>query len=298
MMREARREKPDLFPYLSELNIDILKYDIDDAANKTPEQRRRERVGRSTQEIPDLAQRMGLIQKRVNTSNPDLINPGLNRTGLKGEPRPASDTVVEKIAEGLSHLATTCPPPAFIDSFHASGDYSEISTDRFRFGISVANEAINVHLVSELIAVKQTASQISDQMHRKFLACQDRRAVVVGDIVVTESELGLVARESGRRVNSKRDAKALRTDWSSLMNILYFERQHRYARILQVSTNTPRSGVAIAIHALAMHLAEDLTGEKSSSSGERFRHLLAGVEGVLLLYEKLTRDFIVTTSKK
>lgn len=61
-LRGIRREKPDLFSYVSEVTIDILKYGIENAESKSQDQRRRERVGRNVDEIPNLAVLIGLIK--------------------------------------------------------------------------------------------------------------------------------------------------------------------------------------------------------------------------------------------
>lgn len=61
----ASRPQPDIYAYLEELTLDLLKYRIRDAIDKTPAQRALERLHSRANEHPDLARRFRLPSREA-----------------------------------------------------------------------------------------------------------------------------------------------------------------------------------------------------------------------------------------
>jgi len=59
-MRQVREKSPDIYDYLVQTTLDMLKYDLDNVENKTPIRRAIERRFKKVREIPNLHELMKL----------------------------------------------------------------------------------------------------------------------------------------------------------------------------------------------------------------------------------------------
>lgn len=104
-----------------------------------------------------------------------------------GSPAPRHENSPENIDSLCEHLANTLalkaigwPPQELIAKERKESGYEGMSEDRLRFGLSIANEVINIWLINECIPTPHRSKQIIDLVHRAFFKLQDKKEIKIG----------------------------------------------------------------------------------------------------------------------
>ena len=203
------------------------------------------------------------------------------------------DSLLEKLAEALAHNATIYPPAELFPKLLSQSGYKGISEDRLRFGLSIANEVLNIWLINTCIPLPHRAKQVIDMVHRAFFEAQGRKEIRIGDFIVTASELSQIAREIEEGSNERvSNVSEIRTSWWSLMDMIYLSRQKTYYEVLQRAPSSNLSEGIGPTTIVALELATHLTGADARSGGDSFVKLTGGLDAFLTGYAKRTREML------
>lgn len=212
---------------------------------------------------------------------------GSPRTRHENSPE-SIDSLCEHLANTLALKAIGWPPQKLLES-----GYEGMSEDRLRFGLSIANEVINIWLINECIPTPHRAKQLVDLVHRAFFKLQHKKEIKIGDFIVTSAELSQIANEidpssTGRISN----IQTVSTTWWTLMDMVYLSRQRTYYDSLQATAGSQAPDGFGPITHVAIELATHLTGTDATSGGDSFVQLTRVLEASLALYEKFVRKFL------
>ncbi len=203
------------------------------------------------------------------------------------------DSLLQKLAEAIAHNATIYPPAELFAKLLSESGYRSIPEDRLRFGLSIANEVLNIWLINDCIPLPHRAKQIIDSVHRAFFNRQGKKEITVGEFIVTTAELSQIAREIDGASNERvANVQAIRTNWWSLMDMIYLSRQKTYYEALQSAPSSNLSDGFGPTTIVAFELATHLTGADAKSGGDSFVKLAAGLDAFLTAYAKRTREML------
>lgn len=207
--------------------------------------------------------------------------------------RESIDGLLEKLAKALAHNATIYPPTELFARLMSESGCKAIPEDRLRFGLSIANQVLTIWLINDCIPLPHRAKQVIDLVHRAFFEAQVNKEIQIGDFIVTDAELSEIAREI-ERVDSEHvsTVQAIRTNWWSLMDMIYPSRQKTYYEALQSAFSSELSDGFGATTAVAFELASHLTGTDAKSGGNSFVKLTGGLDAFLTCYAKRTREML------
>lgn len=209
-----------------------------------------------------------------------------------GKPKIATvDASILETAEILAHGATSFPSDEDLEEVLTATGWTSIPAARLRFGVSIANEVLNMWQINNVIALEATAERLIDELHRVYFTLQDKRRVRVGELVTEPDELAYVRqyieRASGENVPN---TPTVNTTWWSLMDMVYLYRQEAYVRALQFySKETAPRGVRPTSF-LAMELTTHLTGLRMTSSNVLLTLLVARLDNFLDTYANRARS--------
>ena len=139
------------------------------------------------------------------------------------------DDLYKELAEAIARNATIYPPAEVIAKLLSQTGYKSIPEDRLRFGLSIANEVINIWLVNDCVPLPHRAKQIVDFAHHFFFEAQSRKDIWIGDFIINTAELSQIAREIEQASNGGvTNVQGIRTNWWGLMDMIYLSRQKIY----------------------------------------------------------------------
>ena len=201
---------------------------------------------------------------------------------------------IQQLADALAHNATTFPPSESLSRFISESEYRRLSKDRLRFGISIANEVINVKLINTCTSFSDRAKVLIDLVHHAFFKIQGKKDIRIGDIIVAPAELSQISREIQPSTNGYiSNVQQVRTNWWSLMDMVYLSRQQTYYEALKAwdGSKLPSAGISPTT-LVASLLASHLTGADAKSGGDSFITLTVGIDAFLTIYANRTRDML------
>lgn len=282
-LRNLRGKNPAwLYDYSATYGLDLFKYRLPQWTMKLP---------------PILRAPLRLFSDAPSKEIPNLYKL-LRRDRGSSDPRheknqESVDGLSEQLSEALAHNATIYPPSESFTGLLSQSGYRGISEDRLRFGLSIANEVLNIWLINDCIPLPHRAKQTIDLVHRAFFKNQGKKEIRIGDFIVTAAELSQIAREIGGVSNDRvSNVQAIRTNWWSLMDMIYLSRQQTYYDALQNAADSKLSHEFGPTTFVAFELAKHLTGADMKSGGDSFQKLTAGLASFLAIYAQSTREML------
>ena len=179
-----------------------------------------------------------------------------------------------ELAEVLAYNATTFPPDEVLGDYLAETGYGHIPGSRFRFGLSIANEVINIVLVNELFPTATHLERLVDTLHEAFYARHAKTNIGVGELIVAPDEIEYVRHYMETATDSSFvDAKSVGTTIWSMLDVVYLPRQEAYQKALELGrlfahlSQLPDGYTPMTY--VALKLATHITGETKDSGAKR-----------------------------
>lgn len=227
---------------------------------------------------------------------------GTNQAGVQGDAPAAGrheagpesiDGPCEQLANTLALKAIGWPPQKLLAELRHESGYEFLSESCLRFGLSIANQVLNVWLLNKCIPTPHRAKQLIDSVHRAFFKLQHKTSILIGDFIVTGVELSQITNEI--EISSKgrvSNVKSITTTWWTLMDMVYLSRQSTYYDALENAAGWPSVDGSGPVTRLAFALATHLTGLDTESGGRSFIRFTGSLDALLALYEKHMREFL------
>ena len=227
---------------------------------------------------------MSLFRKMFGAGLSDIQHDNL-RENIQG--------LYQQLADSLAQKAVNWPSPEFIAEIQRQSGCVNMPEDRIRFGLSIANEVINIWCINQSQFLPETAMQIVDLLHRAFFRNQGGKDVRIGDFIVSTAELSRIAHELEDETRSPvSNVRAVDTNWWTLMDLVYLPRQQVYIDALEAATGSKLPDGFSPTTRLAFELATHLTGADAESGGDSYNWLMQGLDASLLLYERGIRSML------